>query len=63
MPKKITKGNITKLWEILGSRAALADRLEVSENTVRRWEKGVSDINLTGYKFEVDRLLYEHGIN
>ena len=63
MKKKITTTQITKLCERMGNRAALASRLDVSEISVRRWEKGDPDINGIGYRFEVERLLFEYGIN
>ena len=46
----------------MGTYAALAHRLSVTEMTIRRWEKGEPDINVSGYRFEVERLLFEYGI-
>ena len=63
MEKKITPTKINKLWKKMGSMAALADRLEVSENTIRRWVNGTVDVNNSGYRFEIDRLMFEHRIN
>ena len=62
MKKKITTQQITKLYQAMGNMTALASRLDVSEITVRRWEKGEPDINGVGYRFEVERLLFEYGI-
>ena len=63
MEKKITPTKINKLWKKMGSMAALADRLEVSENTIRRWVNGTVDVNNSGYRFEIDCLMFEHRIN
>ena len=63
MKKKITPRQVTKLWKAKGSMAALADQLGTSENTVRRWSNGTVDINKTGYRLEIDRLLFEHRIS
>jgi len=62
MENKINPTKITRLWKKMGSMAALADRLKVSENTVRRWENGKIDINNSGYRFELDRLFFEYRI-
>ena len=63
MKKKITPKQVTKLWHEVGSMAALADRLGTSENTIRRWANGTVDINKSGYRLEIDRLLFEHRIS
>ena len=63
MKKKITTHQITKLCQKMGNINALASRLEVSEMSIRRWEKGTVDINSSGYRFEVERILFEYGIN
>ena len=63
MKKKITPNQITKLWKVKGSMAALADQLGISENTIRRWANGKVDINRSGYRLEIDRLLFEHRIS
>lgn len=63
MKKKITPKQVTKLWKVKGSMAALADQLGTSENTIRRWSNGTVDINKTGYRLEIDRLLFEHRIS
>ena len=63
MKKLITEAKIKRLWGKMGSRAALAAHLEVSEMSVRGWEKGYVDCNKSGYRFEIARLLEEHGIN
>ena len=62
MKKKITQKQINKLWKATGNMAALASRLDVSEMTVRRWDNGSTDINSSGYRFEVERLIFEYGI-
>ena len=63
MIPKITPLKVKKLREKMGTYAALANRLGVTEMTIRRWEKGEPDINVSGYRFEVARLMFEHGIN
>ena len=63
MKKNITPTKIKRLWEKMGSRASLAARLGISEMAVRKWEKGEVNLDNSGYRFEVERLLFEHGIN
>ena len=63
MKKNITRSQMTKLWKAKGSRAALAARLEVTEMSIRGWENGKPDVNKSLIRFEVARLLEEHGIN
>ena len=62
MTTKITPIKVRRLREKMGTYAALAHRLSVTEMTIRRWEKGEPDINVSGYRFEVERLLFEYGI-
>ena len=63
MNRQIAPTKVKRLRKKMGSYAALANRLSVTEMTVRRWEKGEPDINVSGYRFEVERLLFEYGIN
>jgi len=63
MNVKITPVKVRKLREKMGSYAALAHPLGVTEMTIRRWEKGTIDINVSGYRFEVARLMFENGIS
>ena len=63
MKKNITPTKITRLWGKMGTRASLAAHLSISEASVRGWESGNTDINKSGYRFEVERLLVEHGIS
>ena len=62
MIKQISPVKVRRLVKKMGSYAALASRLDITEMTVRRWEKGEPDINVSGYRFEVERLLFEFGI-
>ena len=62
MGKQIKPTQVKKLREKMGTYAAIAHRLGVTEMTVRRWEAGKIDINVSGYRFEVERLLFEYGI-
>ena len=63
MDKKLTPHRVERLWKKMESRAALAAKLNVSENTIRRWENGKVDVNKSGYRFELTRLMFEHSIN
>ena len=63
MNKPITPHKIVRLRKKMGNYAALAVHLKVTEMTIRRWEKGTPDVNVSGYRFEIDRLLTENGIN
>ena len=63
MEKELTPNKIKRLWKKMENRAALAARLNVSEMTIRRWELGTINVNKSGYRFELARLMFEHGIN
>jgi len=63
MDKTLTPHMVKRLWKKMESRAALAAHLKISENTIRRWDNGKVDVNKSGYRFELARLMFKYGIS
>ena len=59
----ITPNRVMRLIKAMGSRNALAARMEVTENTVRRWEQKAPDSISVANKRELERLLEQYEIN
>jgi len=57
----VTPESVKKLCEKMGNRNHLAAKLEVSENTIKRWEVDISKI-LPANRRELERLMKQYGI-